>query len=523
MVRNTTITYGGITPLELALGRRPADVIDVENSNPQQLTVPLSNADKTAHAVRRLAMKSYIEARQSADLRKDIAAHLKFDEGPFQPGQSVWYWQHDPSKIKSNGQFGGNWLKAKLLTFDGSMAGIDIGSRILKVNISKLRKDYDHFADVEVPMIDVEQPNPPKIPQVHDIHQETPDGAGTYASVLWQCVQVGKIDFLEFLSGSARLSQTAAVSGLRVGTPVDFRAGFDEDTSNAQYKAMKIIVDQAPEIVFMSPPKLCRQIINFICKIATYQWTKGRYFVLENAEDSPLWFIKDINALLGGANFTWDTVHMCAYGAKDPLTGVPYHRPTSLLHNMPVDLAAKLFKKCSNGMPHKHHHHHEPLVGSIRGCGLRTEIAKIYPYNFCQVLTRIFTDLLDKPTLDQNTFLIKDLLEDSLSEQELSHFADVLENRSCGQFTFFSDSRLPTEGSIALDPNEPVIRKAIQEISTWNSPCEYILAPDNNLGYMSPFDEYEDNSPEILAKSSFSKGRYFQRRARKCKCNHFCC
>ena len=34
-------------------------------------------------------------------------------------------------------------------------------------------------------------------------------------------VTSGPIDFLELFSGSARLSQVAALSGLRVGTPVE--------------------------------------------------------------------------------------------------------------------------------------------------------------------------------------------------------------------------------------------------------------------------------------------------------------
>ena len=86
--------------MELALGRRPADIIDVERADPQQLTVALPEAAKTAQAVRQLAMKAYLEARQAADLRHDIASHLKFEDGPFIVGQTVWYWQEDVSKSR---------------------------------------------------------------------------------------------------------------------------------------------------------------------------------------------------------------------------------------------------------------------------------------------------------------------------------------------------------------------------------------------------------------------------------------
>ena len=36
--RNSTVTYAGRTPLELAFGRRPRDIVSIENSSPSQLT-----------------------------------------------------------------------------------------------------------------------------------------------------------------------------------------------------------------------------------------------------------------------------------------------------------------------------------------------------------------------------------------------------------------------------------------------------------------------------------------------------
>ena len=43
----------------------------------------------------------------------------------------------------------------------------------------------------------------------------------------WEPTTVGKIDFLEMFSGSAKLSQSAAMQGLRVGAPIDLRTGYD--------------------------------------------------------------------------------------------------------------------------------------------------------------------------------------------------------------------------------------------------------------------------------------------------------
>ena len=96
-------------------------------------------------------MKSYLEARQSADLRQDIASRLRLSDGPFIPADKIYYWTEDKSKIKSDGTHGGRWIKGKILTAKGSMANIDLGTRVIKVNISKLRKDHNPVEDVQVP------------------------------------------------------------------------------------------------------------------------------------------------------------------------------------------------------------------------------------------------------------------------------------------------------------------------------------------------------------------------------------
>ena len=63
----------------------------------------------------------------------------------------------------------------------------------------------------------------------------------TYSSYAWQPVMTGKIDFLELFAGSARLSQVAAMNGLRVGQPIDLRTGFDILTSDGRKRTMDII------------------------------------------------------------------------------------------------------------------------------------------------------------------------------------------------------------------------------------------------------------------------------------------
>ena len=49
--------------------------------------------------------------------------------GPFFPGDKIYCWAEDKSKIKSDSSHGGKWIKGKLVSVDGSMVGVDLGTR----------------------------------------------------------------------------------------------------------------------------------------------------------------------------------------------------------------------------------------------------------------------------------------------------------------------------------------------------------------------------------------------------------
>ena len=60
---------------------------------------------------------------------------------PLQVKDQVFYWQEDKSKIRSDGSKGGIWLKGKVISIEGAMVGLDLGTRLIKVNMTKVRKD----------------------------------------------------------------------------------------------------------------------------------------------------------------------------------------------------------------------------------------------------------------------------------------------------------------------------------------------------------------------------------------------
>ena len=97
--RNNQLTISGKAPIELAFGRRPPDLLDYETSSPEELTIDPLSQDKLDREVRKLALRAHLEARQHDDLMSDLAQHVRPSEGPFNPGERVFVWEKDHSKV----------------------------------------------------------------------------------------------------------------------------------------------------------------------------------------------------------------------------------------------------------------------------------------------------------------------------------------------------------------------------------------------------------------------------------------
>ena len=63
-LRNTQITLSGKTPMELAIGRRPRDLLDPASMNPEQLTSTPIKQDFLNEEIQKLAMRTHFEVQQ---------------------------------------------------------------------------------------------------------------------------------------------------------------------------------------------------------------------------------------------------------------------------------------------------------------------------------------------------------------------------------------------------------------------------------------------------------------------------
>ena len=198
----------------------------------------------------------------------------------------------------------------------------------------------------------------------------------------WNCVRKGKIHVLEIFAGCARFSQCCALTGLKVGTPVDTRTGFDVMTSKGRHMVMEIIREQAPDVILMAP----------VC---------GPWSNMQNIQQDQQRVWEKRKRYLRMVEFvaTWGDFNFCAYGLKDPESGLRNLKPTSLMHCLPPEVMRPIFRRCKNSTRN---------AGTF---GSRTKLAQVYPHQFCQDLAHILLRHLKVKPLDNEVYLLEDLFE----------------------------------------------------------------------------------------------------------------
>ena len=99
--------------MELAMGRRPRDLLDPASRNPEQLTSTPTKQNLLNDEKQKLAMTTHLEVQQREDIRRDLAERMKLVPPDLRTGEHVFYWQEDPSKIEQ-GRKSGKWLMVEI-------------------------------------------------------------------------------------------------------------------------------------------------------------------------------------------------------------------------------------------------------------------------------------------------------------------------------------------------------------------------------------------------------------------------
>ena len=132
-------------------------------------------------------------------------------------------------------------------------------------------------------------------------------------------------------------------------------------TSKGRRMVMEIIREQAPDVILMAP--VCGPWSNMqniqqdqqkvgekrrrylVASIARYQLKRRRYFIIENPQTSRIWYLKCMQQLFSDTSVTWGDFYFCAYGLKDPESGLRSLKPTSLMHCLPSEVMRPIFRR----------------------------------------------------------------------------------------------------------------------------------------------------------------------------------
>ena len=281
---NTQLTISGYSPLEIATGRRPPDLFDVETANPEQLTSEPPEEDVSTLALQRLALRAHQEARQAADLRHDMARRTMPSDGPYKQGDEVFYWHQDSSKFKDKGK----WIRGKVLSQEGAMVHLHTNKAVIRVNQSKVRRDHDEWHDVSIPNLDETKE---EIKDEGDLKREDHNllCEGCLGEQAFWFYDDQKCDVLELFGSSSGYSWMMARKGVKVGQPIDHKHGSNLNTAYGQAEAWKKIMKMDPEIIYInnpSPQSARKMVFRFCFDVITWQCKRNKKFIVTCPEGS---------------------------------------------------------------------------------------------------------------------------------------------------------------------------------------------------------------------------------------------
>ena len=78
-------------------------------------------------------------------------------------------------------------------------------------------------------------------------------------------------------------------------------------------------------------------------------------------------------------------------------------------------------------------HQHQPLEGNTKNHGRRTKLAQMYPFSFCQDLAHILLRFLKVKPLDNEVFLLEDIL-DMFRDDDVSSIRSDLDKVDSEQY-----------------------------------------------------------------------------------------
>ena len=255
--------------------------------------------------LQRIALRAHQEARQAMDLRGDLARRVMPSDGPYAPGDKVFFWHKDESKKKAEGA----WIRAKVVSQEGAMVTVQTPKAIHRVNQSKVRRDHDEWHDVAIPL------DPPKA-------QEKESSEANFCcehEVCYHMLESGKCDFLEIAPVITGVSAQVSRESCKVAPPVIMG-----DLSKKKLIAYtwKVLESSNPDHVLLyaevpdawKPDKVAQRNFFSLCyQVFRWQVQRGKHATVVASALAPVWFSQRMRTVTRMSEVHSSTTHLGGY------------------------------------------------------------------------------------------------------------------------------------------------------------------------------------------------------------------
>ena len=292
-----------------------------------ELSANPSNEDRTTLDLQRIAMRAHQEARQSLDLRRDLARRVMPSDGPYQKGDRVFVWHKDESKKKSEGV----WVRGIVVPQEGAMVLVEVHRAVLRVNQSKVRRDGDPWHDVAIPLKsdDSRSSEPTEARDevsrgssqdeaLERIGQKILDRASAkYCyehEICYHSLTSGKSDFVEITPHLTGLTACTVHSGLAASVPVEFGEWSAKGIQSSIESTWQVILAAEPDHIIIHPvipsqwpQKTQRAFWHFCAEVCRWQDDRGHFVTIIHPSHSGFWLSQCSRSLKWRNGLTFST------------------------------------------------------------------------------------------------------------------------------------------------------------------------------------------------------------------------
>ena len=152
-------------------------------------------------------------------------------------------------------------------------------------------------------------------------------------------------DVREVLGGSGHVSLMCKEKGFKVRNMVDLVTHWNLTWRGHQQELLRQMRAEPARVLWLDPPGAStglgsardRELARFIVEMVETQLDLGLFGAMDATAGGHLWKLPELDLLVKHKQLRHRRYSWCGLGAKDPVTGRPWHRIRRVLTNMEVE------------------------------------------------------------------------------------------------------------------------------------------------------------------------------------------